>query len=70
MLGKRRLTKPTLGIVAETGMAMAVPAGQIIEIRTPTAEENRTVDVICNGAVLMMFVSDLKTRSQPCEPQS
>lgn len=64
MVGKRSLTKPTFGVVVATGLAVSVPAGQIIEIPVAVIEGNRTVDVIWNRQKVMMFVSDLKERSQ------
>lgn len=64
MLGKRRLTKPTLGVFMETGCAQAIPAGNVIEIPIAPPEGNRTVDVLWGDKQLMMFVNDLQTRSQ------
>lgn len=63
MIGKRRLTKPTLGVFLATCDATSVPAGSVIEIPIAPAEGVRTVDVIWNGETLMMFVNDLQTRS-------
>lgn len=66
MVAKRRLTKPTLGVIAaESGAIVKVfPAGTIIEILAAPAEGNRTVDVIWDGKTVMMFVSDLRDRSR------
>ena len=64
MVGNRRLTKPTLGVVLGTGCATTVPAGQIIEIPDAVPEGYLTVDVIWDGKQLMMFLSDLEDRSQ------
>ncbi len=64
MIGKRRLTKPTLGIAIATGLAVIVPRGQAVEIVTTPIYGERTVDVLWDGQKLMMFVSDLKDRSQ------
>lgn len=64
MTGKRRLIKPTFGVVMGTGLAMAVPAGQVVEIVTAPGQGSRTVDVIWDGKTVMMFVSDLGDRSQ------
>lgn len=64
MIGKRRLIKPTFGVVIGTGLAMSVPAGQIVEIMATPAEGSRTVDVVWDGKEVMMFVSDLGDRSQ------
>lgn len=61
---KRFLTKPTLGIVFETGCAIIVPPGQIVEIAILPPEGNRTVDVTWDGKPLMMFVNDLQNRSR------
>ncbi|MFC5861775.1 hypothetical protein ACFPT7_05685 [Acidicapsa dinghuensis] len=67
MVGKLRLTKPTFGVAAETGLATAVPAGQIVEIPIAARKGDRTVDVLWNGKKVMMFVSDLRDRSQPID---
>jgi hypothetical protein len=64
MVGKRRLTKPTLGIAMEAGIAVTVPPGQAVDIVTTPIYGERTVDVLWNGQKLMMFVSDLEDRSQ------
>lgn len=64
MIGKRRLTKPTLGVVVATGCAESVPIGSIIEIPIAPGEGNRTVDILWDGRRLMMFVNDLQERSQ------
>jgi hypothetical protein len=65
MVGKHRLTKPTLGVVVETSQAVILPVGQVVEILTTSIQGNRTIDVIWEGKKLMMFVSDLGYRSQP-----
>ena len=65
MVGKHRLTKPTLGVVPETSQAVILPVGQVVEILTTSIQGNRTIDVIWEGKKLMMFVSDLGYRSQP-----
>jgi hypothetical protein len=67
MVGKRRLTKPTFGVVLETGLATSVPAGEIIEIPTASNNGDRTVDVILDRKKLMMFTSDLARRSEPID---
>jgi hypothetical protein len=67
MVGKRRLTKPTLGVAAETGRAVAIPKGQIVEVLVDPAKGNRTVDVVWNGKNMMMFLSDLRERSEPAD---
>lgn len=63
MVGKRRLIKATFGVVLETGLAVVVPEGQIVEISPPPAEGNRTVDILWNDKKVMMFVNDLIERS-------
>ena len=68
MADKRRLTKPTLGIVLETGVAVTVPAGQVVEMVTTPIHGEHTVDVIWDGKKLMMFVSDLEDRSLQFRP--
>ena len=68
MVGKRRLTKATLGVVLDTGLAAIVPAGQVIEIAITPLHGERTVDVFWDGKKLMMFVNDLKDRSQEIKP--
>ena len=65
MVGKHRLTKPTLGVVLETGQAVILPVGQVVEILTRPIPGDRTIDVIWDGKKLMMFVSDLGYRSEP-----
>jgi hypothetical protein len=64
MIGRRRLVKPTLGVLIETGCARSIPAGNVIEIPVAPPQGNRTVDVIWQGEQLMMFVNDLQDRSQ------
>jgi hypothetical protein len=68
MVGQRRITKPTLGVIVETGCATVIPAGQIIEILIAPPETNRTVDVLWDGGKMMMFVNDLTDRSQEIKP--
>ena len=63
MVGRRRLTKPTLGVYLATSDATSIPAGTIIEIPIAPVEGVRTVDVIWNGEKLMMFVNDLESHS-------
>jgi hypothetical protein len=63
MVGKHRLTKATLGIVAATHIAMSVPEGSIIEIPTAALEGDRTVEVFYNGTAMVMFVRDLADRA-------
>ena len=67
MVGKRRVKKPTLGVVMYTGLPMTVPAGEVLEIPIAPPYEDRTVDVLWNGVAMMMFVSDLEARSQPID---
>ena len=69
MVGKRRVTKPTLGVVMYTGLPMTVPVGQVLEIPIAPPEGDRTIDVLWNGVALMMFVSDVKARSQPIDSE-
>ncbi len=65
MVGEHRITKPTLGVVLETGQAVIVPVGQVVQVLIMPIPGDRTIDVIWNGKKLMMFVSDLGYRSQP-----
>ena len=67
MVGKHCIIKPTLGVVLETGVAVIVPVGQVVEILTTPIHGDRTIDVIWDGKKLMMFVSDLGYRSQPID---
>ena len=64
MVGKLRLKKVTLAVVNATRIAVAVPAGAIIEIPVAPLEGNRTVDVLWDGQCMMMFVQDLRERSE------
>jgi hypothetical protein len=64
MVGKRRLTSSTLGVLKATRIAQPVPAGAIIEIRVEPAESDRMIDVIWEGQAYMMFVRDLLDRGQ------
>ena len=63
MVGKRRVIKPILGVVMYTGVAITVPAEEVIDISEAPPEEDRTVDVMWRGQALMMFVADVKARS-------
>lgn len=66
MVGKRCLTKPTLGVIAEKSGATVkiLSPGTIVEILVAPPDENRTVDVNWDGKKVMMFVNDLKDRSR------
>jgi hypothetical protein len=68
IVGKRRLTKATFGVILEASTAVSVPAGQVVEILTTPIHGERTIDVIWDGKKVMMFVSDLGDRSQPFNP--
>ena len=64
MLGKRRLTKPTLGINAATHIARVVPVGAIVDIPVSPPDGVRMIDVLLEGTPMIMFVWDLKGRSE------
>ncbi len=67
MVGKHRITKPTLGVILETGLAVIVPVWQVVEVLIMPIPGDRTIDVIWDGKKLMMFVSDLGYRSEPID---
>jgi hypothetical protein len=64
MVGRVRLLKATLGVFTATRLARAVPEGSIIEIPTAPSQNARLVDVIWDGNAMMMFVQDLRERSE------
>jgi hypothetical protein len=64
MLGKRRLTKPTLGIDAETHVAAVVPIGTIIDIPITAPGSVRMIAVVLDARPVIMFLWDLKSRSE------
>ncbi len=63
MVERYRLTKPTLGIVAETHLAVTVPEGAILEIATAPQVVDRTVEVRWKGKTMIMFIRDLTERT-------
>ena len=69
MVGKYRLMKSTLGIVVSSHLARSVPEGSIIEIPTAPLAGDRTVEVLCDGETMMMFVQDLVERAGKVAPQ-
>jgi len=69
MVGKRRVIKPILGVVMYTGIAITVPAGEVLDILVAPPEGDRTIDVMWKGQALMMFVADIKARSRPVGEQ-
>ena len=64
MVGRVRLLKPTLGIYSATRMATAIPEGSIIEIPAAPPQDARMVDVVWDGRAMLMFVQDLRERSE------
>lgn len=64
MVRKVRLLQPTLGIFSATRLATAVPEGSIIEIPIALCSGTRLVDVVWDGRAMMMFVQDLRERSE------
>lgn len=64
MLGKRRLVKPTLGIDAETHVATVVAIGTIIDIPASAPDIVRMIDVLLDARPMIMFLWDLKSRSE------
>ena len=64
MVGKYRLLKSTLGVVTATHIAMSVPEGSILEIHTAPEVGDRTVEVLCNGGTIVMFVRDITERAE------
>ena len=64
MVGKVRLLKSTLGIFSATRLATAIPEGSIIEIPTVPPQDARMVDVIWDDNAMLMFVQDLRERSE------
>lgn len=64
MVGKVRLLKSTLGIFSATRLATAVPEGSIIEIPTAPLRDARLIDVIWDGKPMLMFIQDLRERSE------
>jgi hypothetical protein len=64
MAEKFRISKPTLAVLAATRLAVVVPAGEVIEIPSDAPAGNRMVDVVWNGAAAMMFVQDLRERTE------
>ena len=69
MVGKYRLMKSTLGIVASSHLARSVPEGSIVEIPTTPRPGDRTVEVVCDGETMVMFVLDLVERAERVAPQ-
>ena len=63
MVGKYRLLKPTLGVVTATHVAMSVPEGSLLEINTAPEVGDRTVEVLCDGDTIVMFVRDITERT-------
>jgi hypothetical protein len=64
MAGKRRVLKGTLGIDSETHVATVVPIGSIVEIPIAAADSVRMIGVLLDEKPMIMFVWDLKSRSE------
>ena len=69
MVGKYRLMQSTLGIVASSHLARSVPEGSVVEIPTAPLPSDRTVEVLCDGETMVMFVQDLVERAGKVAPQ-
>ena len=67
MLGKYRLTLPTLAMISVDGHheALTVPTGTIVDLNGKTFNGDRLMDVGLEGRTVMMFTSDLRTGSVP-----
>lgn len=64
MFGKRRPHTARAWIDAETHVAMDVPIGAIIEILVAPPDSVRMVDVLLHAKPVIMFLWDLKSRSE------
>jgi hypothetical protein len=70
--GRYCITSPTIAVLKEKGRRVAglVPKGSIIEITTETLDDNKLISVIWDGQDVMMFVQDLRTRTEPMKTSS
>jgi hypothetical protein len=65
--GRYHVKSPTIAIFDDENGVLAVrmvPAGAIITIEGPGAENDRLIDVMWDGKRVMMFTRDLKSRAQ------
>ena len=65
--GRYRILSPTLALVL-TGarhVAHTVPAGAIVENDGPPLDGEKLVEVVWEGKRVMMFIQDLRARSEP-----
>jgi hypothetical protein len=66
MLGRFRLTNPTLALVQEDGrhVAHTVPTGTIIVVDSTAFNDEKLVNVTWGGKKVMMFAEDLRARAE------
>ena len=64
--GRYHVKSPTVAICEENGLVEVrmVPAGAIITVEGPGAENDRLIDVLWDGKRVMMFTRDLQTRAE------
>lgn len=67
MLGRYRITHPTLAIVAVDGHheALTVPTGTIVDLDGKKFNGEELMDVLFDGRKVMIFTHDLQTSSVP-----
>jgi hypothetical protein len=65
--GRYHVKSPTVAIFDEENGLVAirmVPAGAIITVEGPGAENDRLIDVVWDGKRAMMFTRDLQSRAE------
>jgi hypothetical protein len=67
MLGRFRITNPTLAIVANDGHhdAITIPSGAIVDLDGKKFNGERLMQVLCDDRMVLMFTEDLKGNSVP-----
>ena len=65
-LQRFRINSPTIALFEQDGRHVAdiVPIGAIVEIDSKTFNGNKLVTVLWNGASVMMFTQDLRSRGE------
>jgi len=61
-----RITSPVLGLSleGEVHASHTVPKGAIVALTGKTFDDNKLVEVVWGGKVIMMFAQDLRSRGE------
>jgi hypothetical protein len=67
MVGRVRITNPTLAIVSADGRhdAITIPSGAIVDLDGKTFNGERLMEVLWDDRMVLMFTEDLKISTAP-----